>query len=92
MPRITPCNLPQAISEPVVVSEPSITSKPNALRVNSDIVSACIRNSAMPTRDAAIAPKACESAVRCGIAVIGTQIAKAAPTSEPRISPAMIHP
>ena len=89
---MTPCNLPQAISEPVVVSEPSITSRPSALRVNSDMVWACMVNSAMPTSAAAIAPKACESAVRCGIAVIGTQMAKAAPTSEPRIRPAMIHP
>ena len=29
----------------------------------------------MPTRAAASAPNACESAVRCGIAVMGTQIA-----------------
>ena len=37
VPRIVPCSLPQAISEPVVVSAPSMTSKPSAPRVNSDM-------------------------------------------------------
>ena len=43
--------------------------------------------SAMPTSVAASAPKACESAVRCGMAVIGIQIDIAAPMPEPTRAP-----
>ena len=45
----------------------------------------------MPTSVAASAPKACEMAVRCGMAVIGIQIEIAAPMPEPSTSPRMIH-
>ena len=44
----------------------------------------------MPTSAAANAPNACESAVRCGIAVIGTQTPMARPSVEPSKSPTMI--
>ena len=44
----------------------------------------------MPTSVAASAPKACEMAVRCGMAVIGIQIEIAAPMPEPSTSPRMI--
>ena len=42
--------------------------------------------SATPTMEAASAPKACESAVRCGMAVMGT-MAMGMPMLEPRIRP-----
>ena len=41
----------------------------------------------MPTSAAASAPNACDSAVRCGTAVIGIQIAIGAPISEPITMP-----
>ena len=41
----------------------------------------------MPTSVAASAPKACEMAVRCGMAVIGIQIEIAAPMAEPSTRP-----
>ena len=44
----------------------------------------------MPTKAAANAPNACDSAVRCGIAVIGTHTPMAAPKVEPNKSPTMI--
>ena len=44
-----------------------------------------------PTSAAARPPKACESAIRSGILVIGIQIAIEAPMKEPTIRPAMIH-
>ncbi len=37
----------------------------------------------MPTRAAARAPNAWENAIRCGIAVIGMKIARAAPIADP---------
>jgi hypothetical protein len=85
-----PWSLPQAISEPVVVSAPSMTSKPSALRVTADISLAWTMNSPTPTRAAASAPKAWESAVRWGMAVMGTQMAIQAPRMEPIARPAMI--
>ena len=45
----------------------------------------------MPTSVAAKAPKACEMAVRCGMAVIGIQMEIAAPMPEPRTRPNRIH-
>jgi len=44
----------------------------------------------MPTKAAANAPNACDSAVRCGIAVMGTHTPMAAPRVEPSKSPTMI--
>jgi hypothetical protein len=41
----------------------------------------------VPTRAAAKAPNACDSAVRCGTAVIGIQMAIGAPISEPITMP-----
>jgi len=78
------------MSEPVVVSAPSMTSKPSAPRVMAPISDALTTNSPMPTRAAANAPKACESAVRCGIAVMGTLTAIHAPMMEPSVRPAII--
>jgi len=49
------------------------------------------RDYAASTSAAAKAPKACDSAVRWGIAVIGTQTPIAKPTSEPMARPVMIH-
>ncbi len=43
----------------------------------------------MPTSAAASAPNACDNAVRCGIAVIGTLTAIHAPMTEPMVKPAM---
>ena len=45
----------------------------------------------MPTSAAASAPNACDSAVRCGTAVIGIQIAIGAPISEPSTMPISTH-
>ena len=48
-------------------------------------------NSTMPTSTAAKAPKACESTIRCGMAVMGMNMAMAPPINEPMMKPAMIH-
>ena len=84
-----PCSLPAAISEPVVVSAPRMTSKPRAVmrsrprpRAVLDVLEA--------DQPAASAPKAWESAVRCGMAVMGTQMAMSVPMAEPTTRPAMI--
>ena len=45
----------------------------------------------MPTSAAASAPNACDSAVRCGTAVIGIQMAIGAPISEPSTMPISTH-
>ena len=60
-----------------------------AARDGAEVV-AVMRNSPMPTRAAASAPKAWESAVRCGMAVMGTEMAIHAPMMEPIARPAMI--
>jgi hypothetical protein len=73
VPRVIPCNLANAIRLPVVVKEPSITSKLMAAILTPPSSEPWRMYSAMPTSAAANAPKAWESAVRCGIAVIGTQ-------------------
>ena len=91
LPAMTPCSLPAAISEPVVVRAPSMTSNPSAPRVTVPSSEPFTTNSPMPTRAAARAPKACESAVRCGMAVMGTLMAIHAPMIEPSDNPAMIH-
>ncbi len=90
VPRVRPCNLAKATRLPVVVSEPSITSKLIAAIFTSPSSAPCRMYSATPTSAAANAPNACDSAVRCGIAVIGTQYAIAPPTSPPTTSPAMM--
>src|SRR5690349_13098984 len=46
--------------------------------------------SATPTMDAASAPNACDNAVRCGMAVIGT-MAMGMPMAEPTTNPIAIH-
>ena len=92
LPWMMPCSLPAAISEPVVVSAPSMTSNPSAPRVTTPISVPWTMNSPTPTSAAANAPKAWESAVRCGIAVMGTETAIHAPMMEPTVSPTMIHP
>ncbi len=45
----------------------------------------------MPTSTAARAPKACDMAIRCGMAVMGMKMAIAPPISEPMMKPATIH-
>ncbi len=92
LPWIVPCSLPAAISDPVVVSAPSITSNPSAPRVTTPISAPWMMNSPTPTSAAASAPKACESAVRCGIEVMGTNSAIHIPMIEPMVSPTRIHP
>ena len=91
VPRIRPCSLLKAIMLPVKVSEPSITSNPSAPILKRPSSAPWMEYSAMPTSAAASAPKACESAVRCGMAVIGIQMDIAEPMSEPTTRPAKIH-
>ena len=76
---------------PVNVIPPRRTSKPSAVTLNVPRCSPCRRNSETPTSAAARPPNACESAVRCGIAVIGTQTPSQTPIVEPTRSPTMTH-
>jgi len=92
LPGMVPCSLPAAISDPVVVSAPNITSNPNAPRVIAPISAPCRMNSPTPTSAAANAPKAGDSAVRCGIEVMGTNSAIHIPMIDPMVSPTRIHP
>ena len=80
-----------AMRLPVNVIPPRRTSKPSAVTLNVPRFSPCRRNSETPTSAAARPPNACESAVRCGIAVIGTQRPIATPIVEPTRRPTMIH-
>src|ERR1700738_5238013 len=91
LPWMMPCSLAAAMSEPVVVRAPSMISKPRAPRLMGPRSLMLTMNSPTPTRAAARAPKAWESAVRWGMAVMGTVTAIQAPMMEPRARPAMIH-
>ncbi len=80
-----------AIRLPVNVSAPMITSNPIAVIVTrAERRILCRMYSEMPTRVAASAPSECESAVRCGTAVIGIRRPMVAPTIDPAASPTAI--
>ncbi len=89
LPWMMPWSLAAAMREPVVVSAPSMISKPSAPRLTGPRSLMLTRNSPMPTRAAASAPNAWESAVRCGMAVMGTETAIHAPMMDPSAKPAM---
>ncbi len=92
-PVMNPCSLPNAIRLPVKVRKPRKHLEPERRHGEAVDRSVAIRwwYSETPTRAAARPPKACESAIRSGIFVIGIQIDIAAPMSEPMIRPAAIH-
>ena len=69
------------MNAPVTVSEPNSTSKPSAAicaraRVDDAASPPWMRCSTPPTPTsvAASAPNMCETAMRCGIAVVGTHV------------------
>ena len=76
------------MSEPVTVSAPNNTSNPSAVMRSrprpSPPYSMYLKQ---PTSTAARAPNECESAIRCGIAVIGMKMAISAPMVEPTAPP-----
>ncbi len=68
-------SFPNAMKLPVTVSAPNSTSKPRAAIIVTAVDRArCAWYSAMPTSVAASAPNMWLMAIRCGIAVIGTNI------------------
>ena len=91
VPFTMPYSLPKAIRLPVKVRPPSNISNPRAPTLSGPIRPPKLAYSAAPTRAAAKAPKACESAVRSGMAVIGIQIDMAAPIDPPIRRPIQIH-
>ena len=88
---ITPCSLPQAITDPVNVSAPMNT--PMKVSMSWIVCSAPTSVLAgcslllIPTSTAAAPTKLCRIATSCGIAVIETRVATTAPMS-PAISTA----
>jgi hypothetical protein len=75
---------------PVNVRKPKKTSSPRAPMVKRSMLAPRWWYSETPTRAAARPPKACESAIRSGILVIGIHTDMAAPMAEPTISPRAI--
>jgi|GEM_PF-6621944 len=73
-PVMNSWSLPKAMKLPVTVSAPNSTSKPSAAMVERGSPCSLIRYSATPTSVAASAPNMWLIAIRCGIAVIGTNI------------------
>ncbi len=80
-----------AMRLPVKVRPPITTSRPMVVIRTWPSASPCRMYSEIPIRVAARAPREWERAVRCGTAVIGIQSPMLAPTTEPRMSPTMIH-
>jgi hypothetical protein len=87
---MSPCSLPKATTDPVKVTAPTKIPTNVSIRwISASVPSTCIDGSsvtAKPTSTAAAPTKLCSMATICGIDVICTRAATAAPTPPPRAS------